>query len=560
MNGNECCAQMLTAYPVMALGGDSHNKSIPAPTSADIRMLAEGFHYLHGEYDSDQLRLMHQTRAGFSVVRYINSHIARAADIEGTPGRRLSVIYYVTGWLVEGITQAQTELTVLLDAKYSPLVASTAAGNVSTSTTFVTFVRMGNELMKITAVKQPGIIELGKPNGTKQIVSVERGFDGTVAVEHAKNESVFSPSYKNFPGQKWRDIVEAGDGDWQSIPALVKDLVENYGVEALDDADNPESPITYDIDPGSKYAHEMLSEFTIAAVQMGYNGSWFDCFSEGVLKAADVRGKHLPGFPFWNFANNSVYTKAAFLEAQRKRLQTVYNATRSALGYYPDLLANNVAGFYFDGGKSFMEAEAGFQPLKAYDHEAFAGVLTPIKPTANTCKGPPDEYEVTYRTGDKWVANVQQIMDASQSDLPLIAMMASAGCQSFPMEGLGERRTKLERFAYASYLIGAEGPTTRTMFGVPAYYQVRISSSIRLLIKRDHLHRSAKVILNKTGTWNVILSFKAISFGERLQTHATLCPVTPLFWKCMMVPILHVLAFPKLLGLILFHVYSRRQA
>ena len=440
-------------YPVMALGGDhSHNSSIPVPTTADMQLIAESFTYLHGEYSTQQLQLMHKTRPEFAVVRYINSHIANAQDIESTPGGRLSTIFYCTGWLAESVSATDTELTILLDTRFSPLVASTAKGNMSTVDSFVTYLRINDELLKVLSVSKLHAVDLDGANSANQTVEVVRGFDGTRGQEYDKNTTVFSPSYKNYPGQTWQDISSAKT-----------------------------SPITYDVDPASNYAHQMLSQFTVAAVQMGYNGSWFDCFSSGVLKATDVGGRPIKGFRFWNFAANTEYTKDMYVQAQHRRLQTVFDVTRQALGFYPTVLANNVAGFYFDGGKSFLETEAGLRPLDAYDHESFGGSLSTTNPDVNSCTGPPGDFTLKYHPLDQWLGNVQQVMDASQSNVSLIAMMASAGCQAFVMEGLGERRTHFQRFAYASYLLGVASPTARTLFGVPAYYQVRTCSSVTSL-------------------------------------------------------------------------------
>ncbi|XP_065179395.1 uncharacterized protein LOC135809881 [Sycon ciliatum] len=454
-------------YPLAALGGEAlHNKAVPLPTADDIKTIAESFDYLHGEYTSNWLQLMHETRPGMGVVQYINSHIASAKGIENTHGGRLSTIYYCTGWLDAEVSEKDTELDILLDNKHSPLIASTSAGNVSTKDEYVTYLRLENELAKIVSVESPRhkVSRLAKANGTIQKVTVLRGFDGTSPAAHSKNMSVLGPSYKNYPGQQLSE-------NWLIDEASLWKSEHGNGLPG-EVFDRNDSPITYDIDPASGFASAVLINFTLQAVSAGYNGSWFDCFSDHVLKATDVGGRPVHGDAYWNFATKASYTAEEFSNAQRKRLQAVFESVHATLGFFPLILANNVGASYFTYGRSFLIPGPGdFRPLDAYDLEAFAGTLQATKPGVNSCSGPPEDFVVEYKDPDGWLRNIQLISNASQSNLSLIAMMSSAGCESFPMEGMGEQRTQLQHFAYASYLLAATGPSTRTHFGIPAYYQ-----------------------------------------------------------------------------------------
>ena len=232
----------------------------------------------------------------------------------------------------------------MVNSKYSPLKASTSDDSYSNSTAYVTFIRIGSELMKITAVTFPAVPERQLPGShfTLQTLTVTRGFDGSTPSEHEDKANVLAPSYNNWPGMSPEEALR----NWER--QLRADLfLEGKGAEL--EADKVH--LTYEVDPVSTYASDMLSNSTIAAVNTGYSGSWYDCYTDSELRPVDVGGKPLVKFPFWNTKTDALYTREEFDTEQRARLTRTWKSIRSTFDYYPTILANNVATFYCQGGR-----------------------------------------------------------------------------------------------------------------------------------------------------------------------------------------------------------------
>ena len=220
------------------------------------------------------------------------------------------------------------------------------------------------------------------------------------------------------------------------------------------------------IDPSGQLAVDILVNHTLSAVNAGYNGSWFDLFSAGENNAVDMGGANVK--TYWNFAKGQTYTKDDFVLAQQHRLTTVFTATQKILGKYPAILANNMHGcWYSDKGdcKKLVVQSANFRPLDGYCMENFAGYESAEN---GGCQGKIDLY---YQPFDKWLYNVQVIMDAAQKNLSGFPMIGSAGCQSVGLEIIGgPARDKYEAYAYASYLLAVSNSSGKTRLGIPAFY------------------------------------------------------------------------------------------
>ena len=163
-----------------------------------------------------------------------------------TGGFRRDAMVYLAGNLTKPLSAAGTELELCLGVPYccgkyaAPLVASTANGSYSdySGSGYVTFVRIGDELMKIVAART-------KPNpdpevdGKCQRLTVERGLDGSTPRPAAAGAVVLAPAYAKSNGS----------------PLFTKS-----------------GKILYQADYDSFYAWSSLANFTVAAVQQVHKG------------------------------------------------------------------------------------------------------------------------------------------------------------------------------------------------------------------------------------------------------------------------------------------------
>lgn len=411
-------------FPLYAIASHTHGFSL---SDSDCQIIAANFSYMQTTLTTEQLQQLKNVNPDFQVVSYINSGIA-ASDLLERAGR-LNASYYLCGELISDMGPSDYKLVMSLSPHVSPLRASTTNGNFSTLHGYVTFIRIRDELMKILRVETSGINETS--------VTVTRSFANTSAQYHSNNSLVFCPVYhlNNYPGG------------------------------------NSKSSITYTLDPGQQLAVDMLVNHTLVSVDQGYRGSWFDLFSAGQFNAVDMGGKLVKAS--WDFRNNQQYTRQGLLQAQKNRLTAIYRQCYAVLGHYPSLLANNVAQSYWadDGdAKQLVQKTSSFRPLDGYSLEAFSGYEDAANNSSPSCG--PNGLVLSWQPFDKWLRNVQIVMDAAQSDVAIFPMIASAGCQSIALELVNTTlRNKFESFSYASYLLAVEKPSGATHLGLPAFYQ-----------------------------------------------------------------------------------------
>ena len=411
-------------YPLYAIESYTHGYSL---SDSDCQVMATNFSYMQAKYITEELQLLKKVNPDFQVVSYINSGIA-TSDLMEKAGR-LNSSYYLCGELTSDVGLTDYKIVMAPSPHVSPLKASTTNGNFSSLHGYVTFLRIGDELMKILRV------ETSSTNETT--VTITRSFANTSAQHYSNKSLVFCPVYHstNYP-----------DG-------------------------NSNSSIIYTLDPGQQLAVDVLVNHTLTSVDQGYRGSWFDLFSAGQFNAVDMGGKHVKAS--WDFKTNQPYTRQRLLQAQKNRLSTIYRQCYEVMDHYPTLLANNVAGSYWadDGdGKQLVEKTSSFRPLDGYSLEAFCGYEDADNHSSSSCG--PSGLILSWQPFDKWLQNVQIVMDAAQSDVAIFPMIASAGCQSIALELVNTTlRNKFENFAYASYLLAVEKPSGATHLGLPAFYQ-----------------------------------------------------------------------------------------
>lgn len=403
-------------YPLYAI--DSGHTDL---TETDYQVISTNFSFIQGSYTSEQLQKFKKANPEFHPVWYINSMTTDARDVENAG--RLNAAFYVTGTLAEGVQPSETTLSILPVPGCSHLKQSTTSGNFTSKDGYVTFVRVGSEIVKILDATR---------NGT--YLTVTRGFAETTPRPYDKGERVFVPVYNSegFPGGK--------------------------------------GPVKYTLDPQQELAVNRLINHTLTAVERGYAGSWFDLFSDHQFNGVDIGGKKLKAT--WDFKTNAYYDRDGILGANKQRLSAVWAAVRKKLGYYPVILANNMAGGYFPQNgncKELLETTSSFKPLDGYCLEQFCGVERNSDPYESGCD--PSQLEFLWEPAALWLKHLQIVMDAAQNNLAAFPMVAQAGCKSVKLEMIGTLRDKFETYAYASYLLAVESPSGPTRLGIPAFYQ-----------------------------------------------------------------------------------------
>jgi hypothetical protein len=405
-------------YPLYAI--DSGHTDLQ---QQDYQIIATNFSYIQGAYTAEQLDQFRQADPKFKPVSYINSATIDALTLERAG--RLNASFYRAGNLTEQVLSTDTIIKIHPVPDLSYLKPSTTAGNFTTKDGYVTFIRLGQEIAKIVDVTNDG-----------SSLTVVRGFGNTRSVSHNEGDSVFAPVFNSegFPG----------------------------GQES----------ITYTLDPAQTVAVQRLVNHTLEVVARGYSGSWFDLFSDHLYNAVDMGGKRLN--TTWDFSANSYYTRAGLLQVTKDRLDRVWNSVHKTLGYYPVILANNLAACYWAGNRyehcmQLIERNSSTRPLDGYCLEQFCGIERNTNPYQSGCD--PSKLSFDWVPAEDWLKHVQIVMVAAQSNLPAFPMVAQAGCKSVKLEMIGSLRDKFENFAYASYLLAIEKPSGMTRLGIPAFYQ-----------------------------------------------------------------------------------------
>lgn len=421
-----------------------------AMTPADASVL-NSFSLLHmSPKNPDQIRLLHKKAPNRPLVKYTETvPVCGGSGGQETPyvvdcnnsynfetgGFRRDAKMYQAGNLTEPLDMSDTLLHMCLAVPYcckrvaTPLVPSTASGPYSDydGNTYVTFLRVGDELMKIlTVVTTPNPDP--EIHGQCQRITVARSLDGSPRVTASVGTPVLAPVFGRTPV-------------WVGPKASGK--------------------LSYQADYQSFYAWSSLANFTIDAVtQLNYDGGWFDSFTpSNVANGADVGGLKVS---LWNTHTNRPYTPAEAHAAQRARLQKVFDYVYAKLGRYPVIWANNFERWFdqsqkdgelVPGDKRFMRpGPNGERPFDGCSLESWtAGFEGPgcFPQTGDVLK-----WAVIYHDEPTWISRVNTMIDATKLNLSVAAMTGSAGCQS-PLQTYISiaARTQLDLLHYASFLL-----------------------------------------------------------------------------------------------------------
>ena len=446
-------------YPLYAIDSGKDTSNL---TQQDIEIIATNFTFIQSVYSLKTLQSLHSINKDFKPVLYINSDVASQTDLEKD---RFGCSYYQIASLPQSITSSQNTFNVTLFKIGSEIKPSTNPGNYSNSNGYVTFIRIKQELMKIVSV------EAVDSSNNQQKIRVIRGFDNTKSSSYNININIFHPVYDgwNYPN---------GEG---------------------------ESHLNYVLDPTQSFGKIRLINHTLKAIQSGYNGSWFDCFSAFQFNAVDNNGNKLSDT--WSFTLNTYFNRSTFALANQERLTYVLNETYKELGYYPIITANNIAGSYWSNRgnvKTFLEQDNKVKyktNLNGYCLEEFAGQEIINNSYKEGCPVNGIGLILKWNSYKTWLNNVQEIMDASQNNLGIMPMIAQAGCKSIALEVVpSKERDAFEQFAYCSFLLGIEKMNGNTRLGIPPFYQNKNQTLRYAHVNKRYFYQ----IGNPIQTWNYI--------------------------------------------------------
>ena len=233
----------------------------------------------------------------------------------------------------------------------------------------------------------------------------------------------------------------------------------------------------------------------IPVQQLGYDGAWFDSFSPSeVANGADPGGLKVS---IWNPAEGRPYTPREAMDAQKERLQKVWQSVHAQLGYYPTIWSNNFENWAPDfersgadekpGDVELMVAAKGFKPFDGCSLESWTGAAQQRTGGGGAgCwaqTGDISKLRFDFTDAETWVTRTNTMIDAAARNLSVAAMTESAGCQSqiqtyWPVK----LRTQVDLLHFASYLLtvthagGTAAARTGPLLGTTAFFAVDVTS------------------------------------------------------------------------------------
>ena len=329
--------------------------------------------------------------------------------------------------LGEDIGKSETELKLVKAYEDRPveLKPSTTDGDYTTDPKhYVTWIRIGNELMKIV-----DFIPTSDGGG---IVRVKRNFDGKCLEEHHKGDPVLCPMYLQgyYPGSG--------------------------------------NKVVYFFDPASIVKWKIALDVLIEFAKEGGDGIWMDLLGCSPFKPCDIMGKPLRPFErngtfmchAWNFEKGREYTFDEFREKTEIGLRFIQEEFYKRFGKYPIIFGNQIHLRTFEVGQGgqkcyLVSTKIKPGPIDGMCIENFAGRYVAEEWQAWLEYGkviPPNKWDY-----EKWSEKVQTLMRCVQENLTVLPKIINADCKSQIYECLDrEIRHEFELWAYASYLLAVE--------------------------------------------------------------------------------------------------------
>lgn len=398
-------------------------------TPAELDKIAVWFGATHGALPADQVTYLKKKRPDFKVLAHINSTYTTGPDAPYVEANlRKAIAMYHTANLAEALDmKASTFQLAPVGKKRIVLKASTIAGNISASDEgtkqYVTWIQIDDEYMRI---------EDWDP--TNSLITVMRGFAGTVPSKHSASAVVLSPVYIGVKGTAvWSGYYPGGSARYLRY-ALRNDHKTMYDFKV--------ATMIEDIKAGRSH------------------GPWLDIMGMGFFNQSSMEGKFVRP---WNFKTGRTYTREEYRDDIQRKAQYFREKIEQEVGHRVTMVANNFSGKYFpeDGyGKlNLVPTVIKPDPLDGLVLEGFAGAFLTNH----------------FRTGKSMIRNIQIVMDMEKNRLG--GYLSYDNCASRRAKTPEETRQKEwhECYAYACYLLGAETEGT-VQFGIAAYRRLSLNN------------------------------------------------------------------------------------
>ena len=360
---------------------------------------------------------LHAEDANFQVINYQGGWSEKSTVLDD---KKIDLLYYRCGNVGSfiGVSDITFTINSPSDSKGLGLIAS-EPGN------FTTWIRVGDELMKLVAVSSKTIYPI--------TVTVERGMDGSIATSHTANSTVTAPLYTIPP-------VESGNNTNLSLFNPVfgprKDILK-------------QNVINY-------------------ALNNNHDGIWIDILL-GLLGGQNMTGGN---YTLWNHKKEIVYTNEDIVNDTKEALNYIYEGFYAQLGYYPTIYGNNVLydqSFTSSSRGYLMEKTTEFpKGLDGFCHENSWGHMSDDSGGIDNDGNPVSTQDVfrvaskynngrflEWYMGNTWIDRCKAIALLAQRELPNQPMTINAGFKNqwFAYDLTDQARYDFNKYAYVSYLL-----------------------------------------------------------------------------------------------------------
>lgn len=353
----------------------------------------------------------------FQVINYQGGWGQKASSLIG---QEMNLLYYRVGTLGTALDATTTSFVINApsDSKGKGLVASEANN-------YTTWIRIGNELMKLTYVSSKTIYPI--------TVNVERGLRGTTPTNHLSDATITAPLYTVAP-------IEGGNN----------------------------ANLSY-FDPVFGARKNRLKSSTINfATSHNVDGIWIDILL-GFLEAKNMIGGT---YTLWNHEKESLMSSQDIVFKTKDAMKEVYESFYARMGYYPVIYGNNVLYDlnYTTSSRAFAMEKTTEHPrgLDGFCHENSWGHMSDVSGNVDNDGNPVSSSDI-FRVAGKnnngrflewymentWINNCKAIALLAQKELPNQPMTINAGFKNqwFAADLTNELRYSFNKYCYASYLL-----------------------------------------------------------------------------------------------------------
>ena len=422
------CLSRNTEYPLYAIISNT-----PEYTNNDLLYIAGNFTAGQIEINSSAAKMLRSYNEEFQLVKYIPSWIAQ--PLNSAENIKSAITKLSVGSLTKALSGSVDDNKIYLKlndkfiGKSIPLLPSNTTTNNSVSCKqFLSFIQIDQEYIKVNNIK--------KINNSYYELIVSRGLDNNEISSHSINSLILGPVYT------------------ETSPATCTNNMFRYAMNVE-----------------SQYAIDYMVNLTKQAVDNGFSGGWFDCYSATQFSPYSMNGLKLSIDDLWDENNNSPYNCTSFRISEQNRLTSIWKQLENDNYKDTTIFANNMAYHqYYDdecGSKNLLIKNSinGFtKPLDGYCIEAYS-----MHEVGPMCSVNDTMFMLDVNT---WKANVNMLINASQSQLNALPMIAQAGCKSPTLERLpNDKYNQLLIFGYSTFLMGVTARNGTVRFGIPAMRQ-----------------------------------------------------------------------------------------